>query len=1010
MRPSDTRLAVLALAAFTLAAPAAEPDPVKSAQELRKGGRTVPALSEAMVVAEAEEFQVASPGWKGQPWGTNYFCATFANSFLSRKAYLGAPEQCESSSASISVQVPKAGRYLALVRYESVYRFETQFRLKVSQGGKDKLDRLYGARDNLKVWAFGQKLQKELAWDWGADENVVWEGHDAFVDLDAGPATLTLTAGKQPTPAARRNVDLVMLTSDVKDVEARIQKEGYLPLDGLLTQSGDLFLKLHNKSDGPLTLTVPNGTEHSPYWVHMRTWKPKTVTAAAGQSSDWVEVGSVLDSLNDGQWNLTVKESGRYDLEFGVPGADGKVESIRKLEGLTGNQELAYEADTRYTRRIRPAEDVLYDLVDYLKKQPVEGTPPKQTLLYGTTFSQKPGNQKYNAAIDEFVKLVGATALIRNTDHSVEKDGGLVRGYIDVRDVPTPKLEDHCKKLKADGLADRIAVVSLGDEIGLAAPPAGDNAGFRAWLQSQKLKPADVDPDAGESWDRVNYNPDPKLAQSKPSLFYWSKIYSYRYGIRQLKERTEILKRYLPNAGFGANFSPHHKHLYLGDTHQWISLFREGGMTMPWGEDYVWQVPVGTQQMNFLMLDMFRCGVRNNPEAKIQYYVMPHTPGNTTASWRRQFYGDLAHGAKVLNLFEFRPVQAAYTENHCSDPAMFQAVRQAFHELGRFEDVIQDGHVRPGIAGLWFSEAADVWDDNRSPNDAGKRSLYIAARHQQLPLDCVTEGDELKGYKVLYLTDAHVSRKASEAIRDWVQDGGGRLIATAGAGQFDEYNAPNRVLRELLGVDAEAVTIAGPQGIVRREKEDLPFAQPLGTVTLTQGGKLPAVAALGHFFVTKAEVLGTFDGGKPAVTRRKSGKGEAWYCGFLPGLSYFKAAIPLRPVDRGATDDTMAHFIPTEFDAATKALLGEMTEGVSRPVVCSEPLVETTVIEAKSGVVIPLVNWSKGPIKGLTVTVSIDVPLAKVELASGKPVKATGDKGQRVFTLDLDVADALILR
>src|SRR5947208_385650 len=82
-----------------------------------------------------------------------------------------------------------------------------------------------GARDNLKIWAFGQKLKKEVAWDWGAGENVVWEGHDAAVQLKAGTARLTLVADKQPEPAARRNVDLVMLTSDEEQVKQRIDKD-----------------------------------------------------------------------------------------------------------------------------------------------------------------------------------------------------------------------------------------------------------------------------------------------------------------------------------------------------------------------------------------------------------------------------------------------------------------------------------------------------------------------------------------------------------------------------------------------------------------------------------------------------------------------------------------------------------------------------------------------------------------------------------------------------------------
>src|SRR5438552_1810131 len=88
--------------------------------------RTAPVqpISDTTIIAEAEEFQIVSAGWKAKPFGTNYYAATFANSFLSRKAYLGAPEQCPNCIAEITVNVPKAGKYLALVRYEACYRFE----------------------------------------------------------------------------------------------------------------------------------------------------------------------------------------------------------------------------------------------------------------------------------------------------------------------------------------------------------------------------------------------------------------------------------------------------------------------------------------------------------------------------------------------------------------------------------------------------------------------------------------------------------------------------------------------------------------------------------------------------------------------------------------------------------------------------------------------------------------------------------------------------------------------
>jgi hypothetical protein len=428
--------------------------------------------------------------------------------------------------------------------------------------------------------------------------------------------------------------------------------------------------------------------------------------------------------------------------------------------------------------------------------------------------------------------------------------------------------------------------------------------------------------------------------------------------------------------------------------------------------------------MNSIMVDMFRAAIKNQPKARIHYYVMAHTPNNTPNSWRRQFYGDLAHGVKIFNLFEFRPVQAAYTENHVNSPAMYQEVRKAIHELGKFEDIIQDGQVRPGLAAIWCSETADVWDNHRAPFDAAKRCLYIALRHQQIPLDFVVDGDELQAYKVLYLTDANVSQVGSKAIANWVKNGG-QLFATAGAGMFDELNRPNKILRELMGVDQKNLEEA-PGEAIRFEKQDLPFAKTMTTASIPYRPDagvrksqlvLPVIGLRSNFVAPeKKYLLFSFADGKPAILVHKRGKGWGWtfYCGFLPGLSYFQPAMPRRPMDRGAKNESMTHLLPSDYDEnAGKFLTLRMKE---LPVECSEPLVETTVIEAPQGVVIPLINW-KGkdglgvPIKNLRVTVNIPVPTRNVSLASGRPVlMKQQEKGRTDFTLDLNVADALILR
>ena len=160
----------LALACATLLnhAVAASLENVASLAPKFRGAQPVRAQTDGNYLIEAEEFAVKSGGaggWRTMNWGENYYASSLANTFLSRKACLGAPEQCARSEATIEVEVATAGRFLALVRYEAAYRFETRFRVRIEQGGQVKLDRAYGARENLKVWAFRQGLKGEVGWD-----------------------------------------------------------------------------------------------------------------------------------------------------------------------------------------------------------------------------------------------------------------------------------------------------------------------------------------------------------------------------------------------------------------------------------------------------------------------------------------------------------------------------------------------------------------------------------------------------------------------------------------------------------------------------------------------------------------------------------------------------------------------------------------------------------------------------------------------------------------------------
>ncbi|HPO51591.1 MAG TPA: beta-galactosidase trimerization domain-containing protein [bacterium] len=973
---------------------------IHPATQFRSADESVIACPDGTIFCEAEEFKVIKGAWQAKHWGENYFAATFANTFLSRKAFLGAPEQCDESIATINAKIDRPGEYLVLVRYEAPYRFETQFRVRIEQNGKTLMDRLYGARDNLKIWAFGEKLKKEVAWSWGAVENIVWEGHDAAVQLQPGLIKISLMAGNQPQPAAKRNIDIVMITPDRQQVNMRIEKEGYLPLDGWLTQSGDVWMKVKNQSADNITvksLSFPGGPfqQHSPYWVHLRTWKPINVSVDAGQQTDWIEVGSTMDTLNDGQWGFGV--SGACILEFGVKNAAGNIEKIREFTLFGASQlNLVGLADTRYSKKIQSEQEALGDLVENLKKIKSHGKMPEQTLIFAGT------------KIKEFAQLFGLA-----TDPDI---------HVDWRGKNPAQLEAMCTSLTSQQ-REKIRVVSLGDEIGLPAPDArAAKEGFVEYLKKQSVNPEDIDPQGNR--DNLVYNPSQKMKTENPALYYWSKKFQHYYGIQSIKQLTDTLRKYLPDAGIGANFSPHHggyQHSYLGEVFQWVHCFREDGLTMPWAEDYIWQVPVGSPQMNEINLDLFRAGLRGKTDRKIHYYVMPHWPGNTPNMWKRQFYAALAHGAKIFNLFEFHPVYMAYTENHVSHFDTYAMILKSFREYGLFEDIVQQGNVRQADAGLWFSETADIWSDNEGSFAAAKRALYIAIRNNQIPLDFIVEQDALDGtidkYKTLFITDRHISLDASQKLEQWVLNGGS-LFMTAGAGMFEQYNRKNTVFNRLLGF--EQIEILEPENSrVEFIKQDLPFAKPASEIVEINGSKvsIPVFGVITKIQPGKTTTIsGKFSDGSPAVVSIKKGKGQIIYCAFLPGLSYFKPAIPLKPVDRGSTDDAMAHFIPVDFEKNTGNLIKSACSG-NMPVFVKDtkgnPLgcIETTIIESKNGMVIPVINWSTNNVSDAIFEITFNLSGKKISLASGKPIKAvriTKEKAEIVF--DVELADAIIIR
>jgi hypothetical protein len=344
--------------------------------------------------AEAEDFRVTSPGWEVVPYRENYFACTFAITFLSRMAALGAPEQLPPGQVAVAeqdIQIPYGDTYELLVRYEQPYNFSCEFTIEIEQHGKVVGRFLCGRLTDPKIWAFNNhKREPMVRYTWSGTDNIVWQ-HPGAVKLSGGSAKLRLLAtaqldeGRPRRNAARRHVDVICLTND-RDGMERQKKAGYLEFDGWLVQDGDLFVRITNPADAPAPVLVvlpPMQAQHSPYYVHVRDWPTTTVLKSGravsatnyqlagprsqqvrpellaplvelpkvippeqylqpGDRSGWVPIGQSCDALNYGQWWAEVRyppktpnapPAGSMYLrwEFGIPDGQGGIRVIKDI-------------------------------------------------------------------------------------------------------------------------------------------------------------------------------------------------------------------------------------------------------------------------------------------------------------------------------------------------------------------------------------------------------------------------------------------------------------------------------------------------------------------------------------------------------------------------------------------------------------------------------------------------------------------------------------------------------
>ncbi len=1040
------------------------------------------------LIAEAEDFTVEKGPWQRVPYRENYFAGTFAITFLSRMACLGAPEQCAEAVATQRVEIPADGEFQVLARYEQPYNFSVEFTIEIDQGGRTMYKQPFGRLEDPKIWALnGHKRVPMERYGWGGTDNIVWQ-EKGKVSLSRGAATLRLIAGPQMdggkprAMAARRNVDVICLTNDTAGMEAQ-KKTNYLEMDGWLVQDGDLFVRVTNPKDGLgpcVPILAPFGPgQHSPYYIHIRDWPkthvlksgrlveetkylltgPRSLAVAPsllmpaldparfknpkapalaippeeylqpGDTSGWVPLGQALDALNDSQWVPEALYQGKAEglylrLEFAVPDGKRGLKSVREVL-VRGKpeyySEVTFEVPGNVAANplIRTQVEALRWLRGEVEKFPTKGPVPKRFPIYGILDFSGARNTP-GAVGEEATRLalaLGDNTMVGRAGNWAQKLGVPERKALLVAHWPAGTVEKHLADAEKAGTARDIKIVSFGDEIHIAplAPAKGKedefNARFRAWLFDRKVGGNGAAPfrrDTKDPWT-ARFSRD-----VNDPWYYYSMLYATDAGIEHYRRDTEFLETKLgKDVLTGANYSPHAN--YMVTELQYVRPFKARAMTMPWGEDYIWQIPEFSTQVAGYLVSGFRAGAKYH-NLPIMMYVMPHSPGTTPRDFRLSFYTCIAHGTRLINYFCATPGAVNSTENYVAtnDLPMWRALHATTHEAGVFEDYVLGGKVRPAKVGLLLSSVDEVLTGDNNfkggVHNAERKAIYYALRHAQVPVDFLTEDDVIEGlakdYQLIYVTQQYLHSRAVQALRKWAETGG-TVVALCGGGILDEFGQTNPEALALYGLKDQRLD-KDPKLPQVLFKQDLPPYPPLDHV---RAGRIPVLLWKQRLTPADALVTGIFQDGSPASVVRRHGQGQAVLFGFLPGLAYLQSGLPLRPVDRGAVDSMYSHFVPTAMDAQLRQRLVDdfLPAGFVRPVECDVPLVETTCIESAGRLAVPLLNYSGKAQERVTVRIHGLAGARAIRSVERGPLQAEVRDGATVVTLPLETADMLLI-
>ncbi|MBI2803441.1 MAG: hypothetical protein HYX68_00475 [Planctomycetes bacterium] len=978
-----------------------------------------------IIIAEGESFTpLDKKGWKITHQQDSYGSHTYGGMWMSQGGCLGAPADSAGAIAKRTIVIKDGGAFRVWSKYQAPPYFNYLHKVEIVQNGKTVFSHVYGKKGTDRLWSFSG-VSDELWWPWGVDHDCA-EAPKATVTLKPGAAEIRLITVAQPKPAGDRFVDFLVLTTNLKD-----EYKGFKPysvgspfaFEAL--DATKLFLRFKNTSGKFAFLSVSRAGHFQPNYgggsiTVPNPGSPKaplTPGVAPGQWSEWFNIGPFCRLVHDEGLTVTLPGAATFDLQFARDPL-GKT-LVGDMKAVSG-EPVVVPIDITWQKnaRVRPSRDWAAEIIKDSKtwRKANGGKKPKEIAYYGA-FS---GNEDW---VHELKATLGYNTMLP------AKYEQLKRGHLHAHTHSIPDIEAFAKRFTAK---DSLRVLSFGDEISLGNinfKDANLNKMFRVWLKTKGITKNDLGVEPGNAV-LTAYSPGFSRGSSERRLAWWSQQFNEEERFAAYRAMTARAKELFgKDVLTGANYSPHHGCLYYGPIYQWVDIFKHKGMSMIWAEDYIFSVPEVPQIISWSFAQM-RCAAKyhNTP---IHYYVMPHAPGQEPGFLRRNMVLSIGFGARHIDNFWVAPAER-YTENYVSwkYKDTFRVLSESIYDSAEVEKFVVEGKVRPAQAAIIMSKATDYNESrlmvpkakdpfaaqcknapamvNQTLCRKEQQMLYLALRHAQHAVDCITEEDILEGYlknlKVVYFAGEWIDNRIIPKLEEWVK-AGGVLYCCGGCGHKNQYDEPEPAMLKLLGLKSIKTT---KNAYHMRTLLELPLAEPMDTFGDV---KLPAVGMKQVLAPGEAKVYAKWSDGSAAVTTHAIGKGHVVAAGALTGTSTVKTAVRPIPWARGG------RYMPynpvsADLDSPQMVTLGTAFSNPPKDVVASNPHVEGIVIDHKGGTLLTLVNWTNAKVLNM-IEIEVrmkDSPKTVRTVSGQRNLAFTHKDGIVRFNIDLAEADYVVLR